>query len=113
MIKHRLGLCILIGTIFYLVPDLGFALPNNQIQTKKLIRGQRAPAPNRIKEIQQALKQAGFYSSEPTGRWDSQTIEAMKNFQASQGLYPNGKITALSLQKLGLGSPIAGIAPPV
>jgi peptidoglycan hydrolase-like protein with peptidoglycan-binding domain len=112
MTKHKFFMFILLGVLFCIIPVFDFALPNHQTQTKKLRRGQQAPTPKRIKEIQQALKQAGFYSGEPTGRWDKQTIEAMKNFQAAQGLRPTGKITALSLQKLGLGSPIAGIAAP-
>jgi murein L,D-transpeptidase YcbB/YkuD len=75
-------------------------------------RRQLAPEPARIKEIQQALTREGVYHEEPTGKWDDATVAAMKNFQQSQGLQPTGKIDALSLQKLGLGSPVAGLAPP-
>jgi len=75
-------------------------------------RRQLAPDPARIKEIQQALAREGFYQGEPTGKWDDSSIAAMKNFQQSNGLQPSGKIEALSLQKLGLGSPVAGLAPP-
>src|SRR5208282_6816770 len=73
---------------------------------------QLAPAPARIREIQEALARQGFYQGEPTGKWDSQTVAAMKEFQEAKGLAPTGKIEALSLQKLGLGSPTAGLAPP-
>ena len=75
-------------------------------------RRQLAPEPARIKEIQQALAREGFYQGEPTGKWDDATVAAMKNFQQSKGLQPTGKIEALSLQKLGLGSPVAGLAAP-
>jgi peptidoglycan hydrolase-like protein with peptidoglycan-binding domain len=75
-------------------------------------RRQLAPEPARIKEIQQALAREGFYQGEPTGKWDESTVAAMKNFQQSKGLPATGKIEALSLQKLGLGSPVAGLAPP-
>jgi len=75
-------------------------------------RGQSAPTPERIREIQAALAQAGCYSGEPTGKWDAASAEAMKRFQQAQGLQPTGKIDALSLQKLGLGSEVAGLAPP-
>jgi len=75
-------------------------------------RRQLAPEPARIKEIQQALAREGFYRGEPTGKWDDATVDAMKNFQQARGLLPTGKIEALSLQKLGLGSSIAGLAPP-
>jgi peptidoglycan hydrolase-like protein with peptidoglycan-binding domain len=76
-------------------------------------RGQKAPTADRVREIQQALAREGSYVGEPTGRWDGATIEAMKRFQSSQGLNPTGKIDALSLQKLGLGSPVAGAAAPL
>jgi peptidoglycan hydrolase-like protein with peptidoglycan-binding domain len=75
-------------------------------------RRQLAPEPARIKEIQGALAREGFYQGEPTGKWDEATVAAMKSFQESKGLQPTGKIEALSLQKLGLGSPVAGLAPP-
>jgi peptidoglycan hydrolase-like protein with peptidoglycan-binding domain len=75
-------------------------------------RRQLSPDPSRIREIQEALVRQGFYEGEPTGKWDSQTVSAMKGFQEAKGLAPTGKIDALSLQKLGLGSPTAGIAPP-
>lgn len=75
-------------------------------------RGQLAPTPERIREIQAALAEAGFYRREPTGKWDSYSVEALKQFQEANGLKPTGKLDALSLQKLGLGSEIAGLAPP-
>lgn len=75
-------------------------------------RRQLAPEPARIREIQQALAREGFYQGEPSGKWDGATVTAMKNFQQSKGLQPTGKVEALSLQKLGLGSAIAGLAPP-
>ncbi len=76
-------------------------------------RAQRAPTTERIREIQSALAREGSYGAEPTGSWDAATIEAMKKFQVSQGLNPSGRIDALTLQKLGLGSQVAGIASPI
>jgi peptidoglycan hydrolase-like protein with peptidoglycan-binding domain len=73
---------------------------------------QTAPTPDRIKEIQSALAKAGSYKGEPTGKWDDNTSEAMKRFQVSNGLTPTGKLGALSLQKLGLGSESAGHGAP-
>ncbi len=75
-------------------------------------RGQKAPTPDRILEIQSALAREGTYSGEPNGTWDPASVEAMKRFQASHGLSPTGKLDALSLQKLGLGSGVAGLAAP-
>jgi hypothetical protein len=76
-------------------------------------RGQKAPTPDRIAEIQQALAKDGSYTGKPNGKWDEPTVEAMKKFQESHGLTPTGKLDARSLQQLGLGSPIAGAAPPL
>ncbi len=75
-------------------------------------RGQKAPTKDRIQEIQAALAREGAYQGEPNGKWDAASIEAMKRFQASHGLNPTGKLDAPSLQKLGLGSEIAGRAAP-
>jgi len=64
-------------------------------------------------EIQQALAKNGTYSGKPSGKWDAATVAAMKKFQGEQGLNPTGKMDARSLQKLGLGSEIAGLAAPM
>jgi peptidoglycan hydrolase-like protein with peptidoglycan-binding domain len=73
---------------------------------------QRAPTPERISEVQSALAGAGHYSGQPTGKWDASTVQAMKHYQQANGLPTTGKLDARSLQKLGLGSPIAGVAAP-
>jgi len=71
-----------------------------------------APTPDRIMEIQSALARENAYDGEPNGKWDPLTIEAMKKFQSENGLDPTGKIDALTLQKLGLGSEVAGKGAP-
>ncbi len=76
-------------------------------------RGQKAPAPERISEIQTALAKDGSFGGKPSGKWDPATIDAMKKFQESHGLNPSGKLDAKTLQKLGLGSQTAGLAPPM
>jgi peptidoglycan hydrolase-like protein with peptidoglycan-binding domain len=81
-------------------------------KSRRRERGQKAPTPTRIQEIQAALTREGVYSGEPNGKWDARSIEAMKRFQAAHGLSQTGKFDALSLQKLGLGSEIAGRAAP-
>jgi len=73
---------------------------------------QKAPTPERISEIQSALARNGYYQGEPNGKWDANTIGAMQKFQSNNGLEATGKINALSLQKLGLGSEIAGVSAP-
>jgi peptidoglycan hydrolase-like protein with peptidoglycan-binding domain len=76
-------------------------------------RGQKAPTPDRITEIQQALAKNGSFVGAPSGKWDGSTIEAMKKFQETHGLNPTGKLDAKTLQQLGLGSHTAGVAPPL
>jgi len=81
--------------------------------SKKRERGQKAPAPERISEIQQALAKDGSFTGTPNGKWDDSTAQAMRKFQGSHGLNPTGKLDALTLEKLGLGSQTAGVAAPV
>lgn len=78
----------------------------------KRVKGQAAPTPERISEIQEALARKGALSGTPTGKWDDDTVDAMRKFQASNGLNPTGKLDASTLQKLGLGSETAGLGAP-
>ena len=81
-------------------------------KSKRRERGQKAPTEDRVSEIQQALAKDGSYAGTPSGKWDDSTTEAMKKFQESHGLTPTGKLDARTLQQLGLGSSITGVAPP-
>src|SRR5271167_2347518 len=81
--------------------------------SQQRVKGQKAPEPARISEIQAALSKDGSFSGKPSGKWDASTIDAMKKFQEAHGLNPSGKLDAKTLQKLGLGSQTAGLAPPV
>ncbi|MGC1484059.1 MAG: peptidoglycan-binding domain-containing protein [Candidatus Acidiferrum sp.] len=76
-------------------------------------RGQKSPTADRISEIQSALAKDGSFDGTPNGKWDGATVDAMKKFQDSHGLNPTGKLDAKTLQKLGLGSQTAGLAPPM
>ncbi len=78
-----------------------------------VVHAQMAPAPSRISEIQDALSKEGAYQGEPNGKWDATTVDAMKQFQNDHGLTPSGKIDALTLQKLGLGSQVSGLGAPL
>jgi len=66
-------------------------------------RSMMRPESERIGEIQQALVKSGYLSGEPTGRWDDQTREAMRRYQADNGFPVTGLPEAKSLMKLGLG----------
>jgi peptidoglycan hydrolase-like protein with peptidoglycan-binding domain len=76
-------------------------------------RPQTAPTAARISEIQSALAAKGAYKGQPNGKWDNATMQAVRDFQSSHGLTATGKLDALTLQKLGLGSEIAGRAAPL
>ena len=74
--------------------------------------GQKAPTSDRVSEIQTALAKDGSFTGAANGKWDDGTTEAMRKFQTAHGLNPTGKLDALTLQKLGLGSQTAGVAAP-
>jgi peptidoglycan hydrolase-like protein with peptidoglycan-binding domain len=80
--------------------------------TTKFVPKQKVPTPDRISEIQSALAHGGYYQGDPNGKWDGNTIAAMQKFQSANGLDATGKLDAPSLQKLGLGSDIAGVSAP-
>ena len=86
---------------------------SSKSRRKSRAKGQAAPTPDRIKEIQSALHREGAYDGQPTGKWDAATANAMMKYQDKNGLSPTGKIDALSLEKLGLGSGTAGKGAPV
>jgi len=65
---------------------------------------QMSPAPERYKEIQEALVAKGYLRSEDAnGAWNTASTEALKRFQGEQNIESSGKINSLSLIALGLG----------
>lgn len=81
-------------------------------RSTKFVPKQKAPTADRISEIQTALSHGGYYQGDPNGKWDSNTVAALQKFQSANGIEPTGKLDAPSLQKLGLGSDIAGVSAP-
>lgn len=81
-------------------------------RSTKFVPKQKAPTTDRISEIQTALSHGGYYQGNPNGKWDSTTVAALQKFQSANGIEPTGKLDAPSLQKLGLGSDIAGVSAP-
>jgi hypothetical protein len=73
-----------------------------------------APTQTRYKEIQQALADKGYLKREPNGVWDSESEDALKQFQTAKKLPPTGKINSPSLIGLGLGpkAPDPIVSPP-
>ena len=77
---------------------------SSKIQPKPVRRsGQQTPSPERYREIQQALADRGYLKGQPTGRWDEESVEALRRFEQDQSLKPDGKLDSLALIALGLG----------
>lgn len=72
----------------------------------------KGPTPERVTQIQSALARGGYYKGDPTGKWDADTVAAVQKFQSANNIDATGKLDAPTLQKLGLGSDIAGVAAP-
>ena len=64
---------------------------------------QTHPDPERYQEIQKGLAARGYFKGEANGEWNSDSVDALKAFQADQKLDIDGKINARSLLGLGLG----------
>lgn len=72
----------------------------------------KRPSEQRTEQIQEALERGGYYSGNPNGKWDVGTQASLRRFQEANGLAPTGKLDALTLQKMGLGSDTAGVSAP-
>ncbi len=72
----------------------------------------KRPSEQRTEQIQEALERGGYYSGDPNGKWDVGTQASLRRFQEANGLAPTGKLDALTLQKMGLGSDVAGVSAP-
>jgi Putative peptidoglycan binding domain len=57
---------------------------------------------SRTLQIQQALKQRGYFTGEMTGIYDQPTVEAMRRFQTQEKIIATGYPTAHALKRLGL-----------
>src|SRR5437763_6788858 len=65
--------------------------------------GQQSIAPERIREIQQALIREKYLDGAPTGKWDPQTQSALIKFQTDNGWQAKVVPDSRALIKLGLG----------
>ncbi len=63
----------------------------------------QSPSPDRYREIQQALADKGYLTTEVNGSWDQASIDALNRFKTDQKLKADGKLCSLSLIALGLG----------
>lgn len=65
---------------------------------------QSQPTPERCKEIQDALSKKGYLHGDATGKWDSDSMDALRRFQKDQNLDATGKLDSLTLIALGCRS---------
>ena len=70
----------------------------SQIQDE--IMGYRLKSKDRTKQAQATLKKAGFYKGEMDGKMGPQTKKAIKAFQKSKGLNPDGVIGVMTWEEL-------------
>ncbi|MGA3210378.1 MAG: peptidoglycan-binding domain-containing protein [Terriglobales bacterium] len=74
--------------------------------------GQQGIAPERAREIQQALIRERYLGGEPSGIWDQSTKDAMTRFQDDHGWQCKVVPDSRALIKLGLGPTHAGLINP-
>ncbi len=55
-----------------------------------------------VTQLQQRLKEWGFYEGEPTGSFDEETDECVALFQEQSGLAADGVAGLVTLEALGL-----------
>lgn len=58
--------------------------------------------PSQLRQIQQQLTTLGYAPGNVEGELDSQTMEAIRNFQQAQGIQPTGQLNMQTLQALGV-----------
>jgi len=61
------------------------------------------PSRERVRQIQEALLEAGFNPGPVDGLWGPNSADALMDFQEAHDLEPTGRINSLSLIQLGLG----------
>jgi len=64
---------------------------------------QQTPTRERYQEIERALEIRGYLQTSADGKWDQESVDALKRFQRDQSLKDDGILGALSLIGLGLG----------
>lgn len=65
--------------------------------------GQQVIAPDRAREIQEALIREHYLTGDASGEWDTRTQQAMVRFQADNGWQSKVTPDSRALIKLGLG----------
>ncbi len=93
MRKKMLGFVAAGIAFFMTMPSAAFAASSTEI----LMRGEQNES---VVELQQILKQKGFYNSDITGFYGEETEQAVKEYQKKNGLAPDGKVGPETSQAL-------------
>src|SRR5205085_463167 len=64
-----------------------------------------------IENVQQALKDEGFYYGEVTGQKDADTVAAIRRYQIRNGLQITGDLNDETLKSLGVNSSGGAVGP--
>lgn len=87
------------------------SLPRTPVRVRQM-----TPSADRYREIQESLVAKGYLQQEPTGVWDTKSSDALRQFQTETDLTPTGKLSSLTLIRLGLGPKFSDapvVIPPV
>ena len=93
MRKKMLGFVAAGIAFFMTMPSAAFAADSGEI----LMRGEKN---DNVVELQQILKQKGFYNSDITGYYGTETEQAVKEYQEKNGLEPDGRVGPETSQAL-------------
>ena len=74
-----------------------FAQPAQQQETVPVQMSSK-----QVTDLQQKLKQQGFYNGQIDGKWGPETQTAVKDFQKKQDLPATGQLDPQTMQKLGI-----------
>lgn len=58
-----------------------------------------------VRQLQERLREFGFYDGEITGEFDEKTEASVKYFQDAEGLAADGVVGIMTLHELGLFKP--------
>ena len=99
MSKERTRLCLALAAVFLL--NIGIIL---LAQTAQAASYQRGSTGSVVSEIQQKLRDWGYYSGSVDGIYGSRTVDAVTRFQQKNGLEADGKAGKNTLAAMGISS---------
>jgi peptidoglycan hydrolase-like protein with peptidoglycan-binding domain len=78
----------------------------DQQLTQEAANSEGAPlylGPAGVRQVTQALNQAGYQAGNVNAQWGEETKQAVLNYQQAQGLEPTGTLTTAFLSSVGMG----------